>query len=378
MTEQHPSRHVFRTSQLEEADGPGHNPTDNCAMGEIIAARFSRRGFLKGSLAATAISATISPFALLAADEARAQDAVEGSAFSFPEVEAGVDADHHVAQGYDADILLRWGDKVFADASEFDPLNQSEAAQERQFGYNNDFVGFIPLEGADDHGLLVVNHEYTNEHLMFPGIVTVEDGKIAVADATEDRVDIEMAAHGGTIIEIRKQDGKWQPVPDSALNRRITAKTPMQIRGPAAGHARMQTAADPSGTRVLGTINNCAAGVTPWGTYIMAEENIHGYFMASCPKTTARPGTTSAWASARTAMPGAGSTTASTSARNRTSPTASAGSSRSMSWTLPRPPGSAPRSAASSTRGRRAPWPRTAASSSIWATTSVSIMSTSS
>src|SRR5690606_3924341 len=111
-------------------------------------------------------------------------------------------ADHHVAEGYDAEGLLRWGDKVFADAAEFDPPNQTEAAQERQFGDNNDFVGFIPLEGADDHGLLVVNHEYTDEHLMFPGIVTVTDGKITVSEATADRVNIELAAHGGTVIEI--------------------------------------------------------------------------------------------------------------------------------------------------------------------------------
>ncbi|RMC34280.1 PhoX family protein [Paracoccus alkanivorans] len=284
MSDREPSRHVFRTSQLEEADGPGLNPTNNRTMGEIIAARFSRRGFLRGSMAATAISATVSPMALLAAGDAHAQGAVEGSVFNFPEVKAGVDADHHVAEGYDADVLLRWGDKVFADAPEFDPANQSEAAQERQFGYNNDFVGFIPLDGADDHGLLVVNHEYTNEHLMFPGIVTVSDGEITVSEATEDRVNIEMAAHGGTVIEIRKTDGKWQPVLDGMLNRRITAKTPMTISGPAAGHARLQTSADPSGTEVLGTVNNCAGGVTPWGTYIMAEENIHGYFIGTLPE----------------------------------------------------------------------------------------------
>ncbi|MCQ0968835.1 PhoX family phosphatase (plasmid) [Paracoccus sp. TK19116] len=276
------TRNVFRTSKLEEADGPGLNPTANRTMGEIIAARFSRRGFLKGSMAATAISATVSPMAILAADRAAAQ--VAGSAFNFPEVTAGVDADHHVAEGYDADVLLRWGDKIFADAPDFDPANQSAAAQERQFGYNNDFVGFIPLDGADDHGLLVVNHEYTNEHLMFPGIVTIEGDEIVVADATKERVAIEMAAHGGTIVEIRKADGKWQPVLDGAMNRRITATTEMELTGPAAGSDRLKTNADATGTKVLGTINNCAGGVTPWGTYIMAEENFHGYFMGTLPE----------------------------------------------------------------------------------------------
>ncbi|WP_306754075.1 PhoX family protein [Paracoccus actinidiae] len=282
------TRNIFRTSKLEEADGPGLNPTANRTMGEIIASRFSRRGFLRGAMAVTAISATVSPIALLSAGDVQAatdaQGRVPGSAFDFSEVTAGVDANHHVAQGYDTDVLLRWGDKVFADAPDFDPLNQSEAAQERQFGYNNDFVGFIPLDGADDRGLLVVNHEYTNEHLMFPGIVTIKDGEIQIAAADETRVNIEMAAHGGTIIEIRRVDGKWQPVLDGALNRRITAKTAMELSGPAAGHARLQTAADPSGRKVLGTINNCAGGVTPWGTYILAEENIHGYFTGELPE----------------------------------------------------------------------------------------------
>lgn len=284
MTQQPTSRHLFRSSAHKEIDRPGRNPTANRTMGEIIAARFSRRGFLKGSMAATAITATVSPLAMFAADEAQAQGAATGSVFDFPEVTAGVDADHHVAQGYDADVLLRWGDKVFADAPDFDPLNQSEAAQERQFGYNNDFVGFIPLEGADDHGLLVVNHEYTDPHLMFPGIVTIADSGIMIADVTRDRADIEMAAHGGTVIEIRRVDGRWQPVLDGRLNRRITAKTPMRISGPAAGHPRLQTGADPTGRAVLGTINNCAGGVTPWGTYIMAEENIQDYFDSTLPE----------------------------------------------------------------------------------------------
>src|SRR5690606_41692442 len=99
---------IFKTSQLEAADAEPRNTTNNATMGELISARFSRRGFLAGSLAVSAIAATVSPLALLSARPARAQEG--GSAFSFTEVEAGIDETHHVAEGYDADILLPWGD----------------------------------------------------------------------------------------------------------------------------------------------------------------------------------------------------------------------------------------------------------------------------
>ncbi|SIT54550.1 conserved hypothetical protein [Mesorhizobium prunaredense] len=279
MTEHRSPDTRFRTSLLEENDGPATNLTDNRTMGEIIAARFSRRGFLKGSLAVSAIAATVSPLALITADNARAGG---GSAFTFDELEAGIDDKHHVAPGYDADVLLRWGDPLFADSPEFDPTKQSAEAQAKLFGYNNDYVGYIPIDGSAEHGLLVVNHEYTNPHLMFPGIVKVveKDGKkeLEVAPLSKDQVDVEMAAHGGTVVEIRKEAGKWQVVRDGKLNRRITANTEMALSGPVAGHDRVKTSADPTGTKVFGTINNCAGGVTPWGTYVMAEENIHGYF----------------------------------------------------------------------------------------------------
>jgi uncharacterized protein len=284
MTEHRSPDARFRTSLLEENEGPATNPTDNRTMGEIIAARFSRRGFLRGSLAVSAIAATVSPLALISADEARA---AEGSAFAFDELEAGIDDKHHVAPGYDADVLLRWGDPLFADSPDFDPTKQSAQAQSRQFGYNNDYVGYLPIDGSAEHGMLVVNHEYTNPHLMFPGIVKIveKDGKKSaeVAPLSKEQVDVEMAAHGGTIVEIRKDAGKWQVVRDGKLNRRITSSTEMALSGPVAGHDRVKTNADPSGTKVFGTFNNCAGGVTPWGTYVMAEENIHGYFSGELP-----------------------------------------------------------------------------------------------
>jgi secreted PhoX family phosphatase len=149
-------RGAFRTSLLEENDGEGHNLSANATMGEIIVSRFSRRDFLRGSLATAAIAATVSPLALVSADETRA--AGSASRFSFREVEAGIDERHHVAEGYDADVLLRWGDALFPDSPSFDPAKQTAEAQARQFGYNNDYVGFIPIEGSSDHGLLVVNH----------------------------------------------------------------------------------------------------------------------------------------------------------------------------------------------------------------------------
>ena len=272
----------FRTSQLEDAGAEGRNPTGNPTMGEIIAARFSRRALLKGSMAATAIAATVGPAALLAAGRARAAE--PASAFDFTGLAAGVDADHHVADGYDAQVLLRWGDPLFPDSPAFDPTAQTAEAQARQFGYNNDYVGFIPIDGSSEHGLLVVNHEYTDPQLMFPGVVSIVDGEAKVSDPDQARVDIEMAAHGGSIVEIRKVNGAWQVVRDGAQNRRITATTPMALTGPAAGHPRLQTAADPTGAAVLGTINNCSGGVTPWGTWVMAEENFHGYFIGELPE----------------------------------------------------------------------------------------------
>lgn len=257
----------------EDSEDIGSNRSDNPTMGDIIARRFNRRDVMKGSLAVATVTATMGPLALASAKKAHAAT----PSFGFSEIEAGVDETHHVAEGYSADVLIRWGDPVVKGAPEFDPMNQTAEAQAMQFGYNNDYLGFIPIDGADDHGFLCVNHEYTNEELMFPGMDGRQD-KQGFAKITPELIDVEMMAHGGSVLEIKKADGAWQVVQDSDFNRRITAMTDMEIAGPAAGHARMQTNADPSGTKVLGMFNNCAGGKTPWGTWLAAEENFHGYF----------------------------------------------------------------------------------------------------
>lgn len=266
---------------FEEAENEGTNESSNSTMGDIIAARLSRRDLMQGLLAVSVAGAALAPAAVATSPVANAaatpSDAT--STFSFEELAVRFDEHHHVAAGYDADVLIRWGDKVLADAPKFEPENLSREAQERQFGYNNDFIGYIPLEGRSDHGLLVVNHEYTNGELMFRVLedATRENGHFELV--TKEMVDVEMAAHGGSVLEVRRHsDGKWHVVENSPYARRITGTTEIAVSGPAAGHARLQTSADPTGARIHGMLNNCAGGITPWGTWLTCEENFNGYF----------------------------------------------------------------------------------------------------
>lgn len=265
------------------------NPSTAPTLGDVIQQRFSRRDLLRGALGVSALGVlAASPLAALAAaaeaagnsetdSDARIKDATETTRFAFTEIAHGVDKTHHVAPGYTAEVLMRWGDPLLPGAPAFDPGGQSPAAQSAQFGYNNDFIGYIPLPPGSknaEHGLLCVNHEYTNPEVMFPAPSSAAVGEPSLAEA-----EIQLAAHGGSILEIRRKDGRWHVVRESPYARRITAlATEILLSGPAAGHQRLQTQADPTGTRVIGTLGNCAGGITPWGTWLMAEENFHAYF----------------------------------------------------------------------------------------------------
>ncbi len=257
---------------IRDSDDIGSNPTGHPTILEVVESRLSRRDMLKGMAAGAAIGVFGGAFA-----SRRAQAAESPSTLTFEEIEHGIDETHHVAKGYSADVLIRWGDAIAADAPAFDPKALRAADQVKQFGYNCDFIAYMPLplgSNASDSGLLCVNHEYTSSELMWPGLT--EDNKIEAA--TLEQVDYELASHGHSIVEIRKQAGKWAVVADSPYNRHIALDTEMRVSGPAAGHDWLKTVADPSGTKVFGTANNCAGGWTPWGTVLTAEENFNGYF----------------------------------------------------------------------------------------------------
>ncbi|HLM16057.1 MAG TPA: PhoX family phosphatase [Reyranella sp.] len=253
----------------------GVSGSTEVSIGELIEQRLSRRGVLfglAGTAAATALGGGV----------AQAQKSGPSS-FTFTEVPHVNDPTHHVPDDYEVQILIRWGDPVLPGAAAYDPTKQSGAVQALQFGYNNDFLGLhpLPLPGpgggstTGDRFLMVVNHEYTNSNLMLAGI---GEGREARLRADQPQAEIEMAAHGGAVIEIAREGRRWKVVDGSRYARRIDATTPMRIAGPAAGDARMKTSADPTGTKVLGMFNNCAGGETPWGTWLTCEENFYFYF----------------------------------------------------------------------------------------------------
>ena len=274
-----PAQMPARTAEEETS-----NPLTAATIGDVIGARFNRRQALQGLTAVAALS-VLAPLAGLTGGRP-ASAAGAQSSLTFKEVAHGTTETHVVAEGYEAQTLMRWGDPLEAGAPAFDPALQTAAAQAKQWGYNNDYVGYLPLpkdSSAPDHGLLCVNFEYTDAHLMFPGL---KDGDIDAV--SREQAEIEMAAHGMGVVEIRRDSagGAWSTVKDSPYNRRITMLTSeCRIAGPAAGHPRLKTAADPTGTKVIGTLNNCAGGKTPWGTVLSGEENFNLYFAAAAQET---------------------------------------------------------------------------------------------
>ncbi|MFI5607664.1 PhoX family protein [Amycolatopsis sp. NPDC051903] len=254
------------------------NPSGNEYFGDV-AKSVSRRGVFK---AGAVMAAAAGGFAALSGTAAAAPAEKNGHGGGHPRPVPGTDFDAvppnkldrvSIPEGYDQHVVIRWGDAVVPGAPEFDFRRQTAAAQAKQFGYNNDFVGLIPQDSLGLRNLLVVNHEYTTEVHLFPA------DQYDPANPTEEQVKIAWAAHGLSVVQtLRDPIGGALRTVASPLNRRITLDTIFEVRGPAAGSKYLKTSADPSGKRVRGTQNNCSGGVTPWGTVLSGEENFHQYF----------------------------------------------------------------------------------------------------
>ncbi len=276
-------------------DHPAPNTSANAHFSDVVQAEVSRRGVLRaGSAGALALGfAGAAAGAGVAAAPAFAEGgdggAAEGfstesltrtgrpAALTFSPIPPNTLDNLVVPNGYDHNVIIRWGDEVVPGAAGFDPAEQTGASQSKQFGYNNDFVAVLPLGRGGDRALLVCNHEYTNEELMFPGFTGLDA-------LTPDQIKATIAAHGMSVVELERvgRTGQWTVVSRGrrAYNRRITGlSTVFAMTGPAAGSASLRTAADPTGRKVIGTFNNCAGGVTPWGTVLSGEENWNQYFV---------------------------------------------------------------------------------------------------
>ncbi|HEY7759756.1 MAG TPA: PhoX family phosphatase [Burkholderiales bacterium] len=271
-------------------DDPVSNPSVNKHFSEVVEISMQRRRMLQGGLGAAVLSFFGLP-ALTRIEQAIAQGIPPAP--SFLPISAAFADEVRLPPGYSAQVLYRWGDPTGIEGNmpEFDSDAgvswNSAADQSVQAGMDHDGMHYFPHDSDhdDDHGhrrgkrrgkrnsgLLCINHENIEPEFLLQPVLT---------DA--DKVAKMKNAHGVSVIEVRQDDGEWEVVRPSKYARRITGDTPMRISGPAAGHAMMKTSADPQGRRVLGTLNNCADGSTPWGTYLTCEENFNGYFASTDP-----------------------------------------------------------------------------------------------
>jgi uncharacterized protein len=242
-------------SQMENS-----NRSSNRSIHEISAPE--RRMFL-GSASALALGALL---------PACAQTPVaQAAALSFKPIPIDNSDKFVVPEGYRAQPLAPWGEPVGIagnmPAFKMDGSN-SAADQTAQMGMHHDGLHYYALDGSK-RGLLVMNHEYVDDGLLHAG---------GMKDWSAEKVRKSQAAHGISVIEVQDTGRDWAMVRPSRYARRFTANTPFAIQGPCRGHAMMRTAADPRGETILGTINNCASGKTPWGTYLSGEENFRFYF----------------------------------------------------------------------------------------------------
>ncbi|MEC7816881.1 MAG: PhoX family phosphatase [Pseudomonadota bacterium] len=290
------AKHDLDPNYLDPNYEPVVNYSSNLPFQEVLMARMQRRSVMKGSVGAALASVMGLGLAACGSDsnsgsstEGSSQAPGEATRLGFQAVPVSSANQVVVPEGYTATPFLPWGTPITGSYPEYLPDGTNTGAdQEQQMGMHHDGLHFFPIDqkaggNSSTEGLLVMNHEYINQDALHPGGATYVN---AGANRPDDEVRKEIAAHGVSVVHIKQDaNGTWDIVFGSPFNRRITGGTEMDIRGPVRGYSKLVTPFSPDGTRTRGTLNNCAMGPTPWGTYLAAEENWHGYFANSGPLT---------------------------------------------------------------------------------------------
>ncbi len=258
-------------------DHPEPNRTETGHIQDEIATAVARRSVLRGAavgagalvLGSVPAAAGGSPAAAATAPLAAAGGPLARA--NFQSVPPNRRDAVVLPDGFDHNVIIRWGDAVLPGAPAWSPYDLTLDAVKATFGYNNDYVSVVPLD--DNRALMTVNHEYDDPSQMYP----------AGRYTQEEIAWFGIYAHGLSVVTIKRGSvpGSWfrdTNLAKASKNRRINADTTFEVTGPAAGHALLKTTADPSGANVKGTLNNCAGGTTPWGTVLSGEENFNQYF----------------------------------------------------------------------------------------------------
>ena len=260
-------KHDLSFDELDELVRPAPEVVE---FEEVANKMVSRRGFLSGG-AAVGAGAFVMGSTSLAASKAFAAGR-STSRLAFEMVKANAADTVTVPKGYKWEVLASWGEPMFSSAPSFNAsTGGTGASQEVAFGDHCDGMALFAHHGRQ---ILCVNNEYTN-------LKTLHANRADGVPTTSDDIRKSKAAHGVSVVEIKRTGNKWGIVKDSEYNRRITADTEMDITGPARGHDLVKTKADPKGVVAKGTWNNCGQGQTPWGTYLTCEENFNGYFSST-------------------------------------------------------------------------------------------------
>ncbi|MBQ0832298.1 PhoX family phosphatase [Marinobacter sp.] len=284
------AKHDLDPNYLDPDYEPIVNHSGNRVFHDVLATRMQRRTLMKGGVGAALASIMGVGLAGCGSDSNRGggtgttdpgADADSATELGFDAVAVSSANTVVVPEGYSAKAFLPWGTPITGSYPAFRAdASNSGADQEQQVGMHHDGMHFFPIDfkaggSRSDEGLLVMNHEYINQSALHPDGPTYNQSGMRPADEVRK----EVAAHGVSVVHIKQDNaGNWDIVFGSPFNRRVTGNTEMDIRGPIRGYQKLSTRFSKNGTQTRGTLNNCSMGPTPWGTYLAAEENWHGYF----------------------------------------------------------------------------------------------------